>query len=61
VRQFRWRKSVRSSSPMMANDGGARTESGEEEGVSGGGSQRGGRVGSGEEGELELGRGRGAA
>jgi hypothetical protein len=46
---------------MMANDGGARTESGEEEGVSGGGSQRGGRVGSGEEGELELGRGRGAA
>jgi hypothetical protein len=32
----------------------------EEEGVSSGESQRGGRIGGGEGGELELGRGRGA-
>jgi hypothetical protein len=37
--QFGRRKSVRSCSPMMADGSSARAESGEEEGVSGGGSR----------------------
>jgi hypothetical protein len=39
VSQFGWRKSVRSCSPMMADGSSARAESGEEEGVFGGGSR----------------------